>query len=165
MNEPADTKKKKKWRYLFQFIVSASAFYGLRFLFGGDWIANPYLGYVLTVIAGTCLYLMFDGPVSWYVDSRNLSSFRWFRFGMVLLFLPPFTFAMMILLFLAGYFCDMAGLISLSNFFFHDLFPMIPSLATDTLASGIHFTIQITMLAAFPGMGIMLFKYYEVTED
>ena len=94
MNEPADTKKKKPWRYLFQFIASAAAFYAIRYLFGGDWIANPYLGYLLTVAAGTCLYLMFDGPVSWYADSRNLSNFKWFRFGMVLLFLPPFTFAL-----------------------------------------------------------------------
>jgi len=175
MNEPADKERSescggtappRKLRYLFQFIASAAAFYGIRFLFGREWIANPYLGYLLTVAAGTCLYLMLDSLVSgWYADSRKISRSRRFRFGMVLVVLPVVTFEMMILLFLAGYFCNMAGLASLSNFFFYGLFPTIPSLATDTMASEIHFTIRITLLPAVPGFAIMVFEYYKSTKD
>ena len=172
MNEPQNTGNVKKesqtrgkWRYLFHFIASAAAFYGIRFLFGREWIANPYLGFVLTVTAGTCLYLMFDSLVTWYFARGKKALPKRFCFGMVLLFLPVVVFATMILLFLASYVCDTAGLFSLSNFILYELFPTIPSLATTTLLSGINLTIEITMPPAFLGMVIMTFEFYRVSED
>ena len=169
MNEPAyTTKKEKTWGkrgYLLQFIAGAAAFYGIRFLFDREWIANQYLGYLLTVTAGTSLYLMLDGLISWYYASGKKALPKRFRFGMVLLFLPCITFAIMILLFLASYVCDLAGLFSLSNFILYELFPTIPSLATTSLLSGINLTINITMPPAFLGMVVMTFEFYRVSED
>ena len=169
MNEPADTEKEEKkqgklW-YLLQFIAGMAAFYGIRALFDREWITNQHLGYLLTVTAGTCLYLMLDGLISWYFACGKKALPKRFRFGMVLLFLPVVVFAAMILLFLAGYVCDTAGLFSLSNFIFYGLFPTIPSLTTTSLLSGINLTIELTMPPAFLGMVIMTFEFYRISED
>ena len=169
MNGPADKEKEENTRgklwLLLQFVAGAAAFYGIRALFDREYIANPYLGYLLTVTAGTCLYLMLDGIVSWYFTRGEKALPKWFRFGMVLLFLPVVTFAAMILLFLASYLCDTAGLFSLSNFILYGLFPTIPSLATKSLLSGINLTINLTMPPAFLGMVIMTFEFFRVSED
>ena len=169
MNDAADKEKKEKTRgklwCFFQFIASMASFYGIRFLFDREYIANQYLGYLLTVTAGTCLYLMLDSIVSWYFARGKKALPKRFRFGMVLLFLPVVVFAAMILLFLASYLCDTARLFSLSNFILYDLFPTIPSLATKSLLSGINLTINLTMPPAFLGMVIMTFEFFRVSED
>ena len=142
-----------------------AAFYGIRALFDGEYIANPYLGYLLTVTAGTCLYLMLDALIAWYFARGETALPKRFLFGMVLLFLPVAVFAAMILLFLASYLCDLAGLFSLSNFILYGLFPTIPSMATHSLLSGINLTINLTMPPAFLGMVIMTFEFFRVSED
>ena len=169
MNGPANTEKEENTRgkpwYIFQFIAGMAAFYGIRVLFDREWIANLYLGYLLTVTAGICLYLMLDALIAWYFASGKKALPKRFRFGMVLLFLPVAVFAAMILLFLASYLCDTAGLFSLSNFILYGLFPTIPSLATKSLLSGINLTINLTMPPAFLGMVIMTFEFFRVSED
>ena len=171
MDESADKDKEKEEKtrgkpwYIFQFIAGAMAFYGIRALFDREYIANQYLGYPLTVTAGTCLYLMLDALIAWYFASGEKALPKWFRFGMVLLFLPVVVFAAMILLFLASYLCDTTGLFSLSKFILYGLFPTIPSLATKSLLSGINLTINLTMPPAFLGMVIMTFEFFRVSED